>query len=99
MQGLNNSHCSQHQHHSQINSDDCFKEERLEIDSYMADKVEEQGGKVDGQDVAQDSSAENHVYSHPFFRLLPMYVLLDCPLPYKVLAQLLWSVVLKIACF
>ena len=71
MQALSNSHCGQHQHHSQINSDDSFKEERLEIHSYMAHKVEEYGGNIDGQDVAEDSSAKDHIYSHTF-RLLPM---------------------------
>ena len=50
-----------HQHHSQVDSDNSFKEKALEVVGHVGDDDEEQGGNVDGEDGAQQPPCVIHV--------------------------------------
>ena len=65
----------------------------LEINSSMSNDVEEEGGKVDSQEVAQESSAKDNedqdcgIFSTEYFRNIRTF--------HKILGKLFWSKVLE----
>ena len=58
-------HGCQHQHHGQVDGDDSFKEEGLEVDGDVTHGVEKHSGNVDGGDVAEQPPAEHDEHPHP----------------------------------
>ena len=65
----------------------------LEINSSMSNDVEEEGGKVDGQEVAQESSSKDNkdqdcgIFSTEYFCNICAF--------HKILGELFWSQVLE----
>ena len=59
--------CCRHQHHSQVHRDGRLKVESLEFSGGVADKEEEEGGKVGGQQLIDNSSLESYFHLQTLF--------------------------------
>ena len=56
-------HGHQHQHDSEVHSDDGFEEESLKVDRGMAHYIEKNCRQEDGQQDIHESASEEHVNS------------------------------------
>ena len=59
-----------HQHHSQVHSDGSLEVESLEFSGGVADKEEEEGGKIGGQKLIDNSSLESYFHLQTFWYYL-----------------------------